>query len=163
MATVQQRLGKYASRPRMDWVFTGGLWVLRWCVILPINWLQPHESGGSEISLRGNFVGAFFLLVLIAPLLETLIECSLPYWILSRFSDPVWPPVFIIVSASIMAVLHLVSPIAVYNALVTGAFIAGVFALAARRGQGNGFVHAVVFHGGINLVGWILLLFHGAQ
>jgi hypothetical protein len=148
--------------PRWDWVLTGELWVGRWLIILPLNWLAPEKGQpvGVEAFTNINLFSLFVLLVIAAPIIETLLECSLPYWILSRFMRPVFAPIFIIISAVMMAALHLVSPMAVVNALITEAFIAGVYALAARRGQLDAFVHATTFHSAINLVGWAMILFH---
>jgi hypothetical protein len=129
---------------------------------LPLNWLASEKGQpvGVEAATNINLFSLFVLLVIAAPIFETLFECSLPFWILSRFMRPVFAPIFIIISAVMMAALHLVSPMAVINALITGAFIAGAYALASRRGQLDAFVHATAFHGAINLVGWVIALLH---
>jgi membrane protease YdiL (CAAX protease family) len=96
--------------------------------------------------------------------METLLECSLPQWVLAKILRPMPRGLFIIVSGLLMAVLHLVSLMAVINAFITGAFIAYVYCHALRRGHGTAILHATVFHSAINLVGWVVLMLnrHGA-
>jgi Type II CAAX prenyl endopeptidase Rce1-like len=146
---------------RSGWALTAAIWILRWLVILPINWAHNRmgDDGATKLTFSGNLFLLFLLLVLVAPLLETLIECSLPYGILSHFMQPVPPLIFIIASSFCMTVLHLVSPMAMIDALITGAFIAWVYALAVRRGHDQAILHAMTFHAAINLVGWLTLFF----
>jgi hypothetical protein len=141
---------------------TSGLWVVRWLIILPVNWaaakLAPPTGGGGDIpGLASDPAMLLLIMVVVEPMLETLLECVLPHWVLAKIVRPVPRWLFITVSASVMAVLHLVSAMAVINALITGAFIAYTYSHALRRGHGNAILHATVFHGAINLVGWVML------
>lgn len=143
------------------WLFTGILWLLRWAIILPLNWIVSliSSTGGSEsIALPDNAILVAVLMVVVSPLAETLLECSLPYWVLGRFSKPVRPWLFVTVSASLMALLHMISVMVVVNALITGAFIAFVYAQHAPRRHSTAILHAFAFHGAINLVGWVMLV-----
>jgi hypothetical protein len=95
-----------------------------------------------------------------APTLETLIECTAPYWFMDRVlklerRSP-WP--FVIVSALIMVLLHPLTPIVILMAFITGCFLAYVYAHFAPRSQWKAFLHAALFHAAINLVGWTMLL-----
>ena len=138
--------------------------MVRWAVILPLNLIvaeiTPRASrDAAPTNLSGNLLWLLLILVLAAPLIETLIECSLPYLALSKIARPMPRGLFLVVSAAVMALLHLVSWLAVINAFITGAFIAYVFWYAHRQGgHGSAILHATAFHGAINLVGWAMLL-----
>jgi hypothetical protein len=150
-----------ADSAASDWIRTGTLWVARWAVILPVNWLFSSLLGehGTPANLAGDPLIVFLLAVIASPLLETAIECLLPYTVLQRIQRSSPRTAFVIVSAALMALLHFVSVVAVANAAITGAFIAYVYAAAAsRRGQSRAFLHAFTFHAAINLVGWVLYL-----
>ena len=142
---------------------TAALWVVRWLIIVPLNWivaeLAPRTARAAVFDISGSALSLLLLLVLVMPLVETLLECLLPHWILSKITRRMHRGgLFIFVSASLMAILHLVSLLAVVNAFITGAFIASVYWHAHRRGHGAAILHATVFHAAINLVGWVMLV-----
>jgi hypothetical protein len=100
--------------------------------------------------------------VIIPPLLETLVECSLPYWVISRIRDyrakrprRCWG--FVAVSACVMAAFHPMLA-ALLPAFVTGAFLAYCYAHLALTGIGRTILATAVFHGAINIVGWTMLV-----
>ena len=143
------------------WKVTAVLWGVRWAVILPLDFivaeLAPQASrDAAATNLSGNLLWLLLILVLAGPLIETLIECSLPYLALSKIARPMSRGLFLFVSAAVVAVLHLVSWLAVVNAFITGAFI-DWYALR-QRGHGSAILHATAFHSAINLVGWVMLL-----
>lgn len=113
----------------------------------------PRISGSPLVLLLGFLV--------IAPVLETLVECLLPYAIMNRLGRipsgrRAWG--FIGVSAVLMALWHLSAwPAAIVPSLITGAFLAYTFAHFAPESRSRAFLHTWAFHAGINLVGWTLL------
>ncbi len=145
------------------WAFTGSLYLLRWVVILPVSYAVAAVGvpGG-----KANFKGAALTLltgfIFIAPIMETLVECTLPYWLLGRLG---WSPgnrrpwLFVILSAWIMAVLHLSAwPAALFPSLITGGFLAYTYGHFAPLNQAQAFLHTWAFHAGINIVGWTMLM-----
>lgn len=142
------------------WQFTATLWVTRWPIVLPAAWLSSvlFPSSSSDVQLNG--VTAFGALV-IAPVLETAIECALPYWAMNKLgaiksSQRPWG--FIAVSAALMALLHLAAwPAAILPSLITGAFLAYVYAHFAPTNLRQAFLHTVIFHAAINVVGLTLM------
>jgi hypothetical protein len=97
----------------------------------------------------------------LAPVLETLTECLLPYWIMRKLNlipaaGRAWG--FVAVSAILMALLHFTAwPAALLPSLITGAFLGYTFAHFAPNNFGQAFLHTALFHAAINLVGWIQL------
>jgi hypothetical protein len=143
------------------WQFTGVLYLLRWAVILPLAWiLSPFASAESFGEFPGNPWSYLFPFLVVAPVLETLIECSLLFWILHRVlklsTKSPWP--FVVVSGLAMVVAHpLVMPTIVF-AFITVAFLAYVYFQFAPESHGKAFLHTTVFHAGINLTGWSMLM-----
>jgi hypothetical protein len=143
-----------------DWRFTGTLYLLRWAVILPLALvLWPFSSPGDAFHGEGDPWRYLIPFLLLAPTLETLIECSLPYWVMHRVlrwkRRTPWP--FVVVSATVMVLLHPLTPVVITFAFVTGSFLAYVYAHFARQSQVKAFLHTAVFHGGINIVGWSVM------
>ena len=141
------------------WKFTTSLYLARWIIVLPIAFLSdllfPSRSGG-------HFKGiTLFGAVIVAPILETLIECLLPYWAMKKFGfipNDRRPWAFVIASASLMALLHAGAwPAAILPSLVTGSFLAYVFGHFAPISLRTAFLHTVLFHAAINLVGCALI------
>lgn len=143
------------------WQFTGTLYFLRWLVIVPVALvLSPFTSSDAEFHGSGDPWQYFLPFLVVAPTLETLIECTLPYWVLSNVlnvrREPYWP--FVFVSATAMVVLHPLLPTVIVFAFITGAFLAYVYAHFAPQSHFKAFLHTAVFHAGINLVGWTIIL-----
>lgn len=142
------------------WRFTGTLYCIRWLVVLPLalalEQVSRTKSAGSQ-AINVNPIGGLIL----APVLETLLECAIPYWIMRRMG---WIPVnrrawgFVAASAALMALVHSYAwPAALLPSLVTGGFLAYTYAHFASVGFRQAFLHTSVFHACINLVGCILL------
>lgn len=153
------------GRRWLDWldhrhglVFWIVLYLARWPVIIPVSWLQGllaslflsiDQANGT---LQPN-VGT----LIFPPLLETLIECALPYWVLSRMKRiPAGRPWgFILISGGIMALLHF--PYALPCGFVTGVFLAYCYAHFSARSQWLAFGATALYHAAINVVGFVLL------
>ena len=141
------------------WKFTAALYVTRWIIVLPVAFLAgllfPSKSAGQfhGITLLGALI--------IAPILETLVECLVPYWAMKKFGfipSNRRPWAFIIVSALLMVLLHAGAwPAAILPSFVTGAFLAYVYGHFAPASVRNAFLHTAVFHAAINLVGCTLI------
>ena len=160
LATLASKPLGTAGPLASDWARTGVLWAVRWVVILPFNWLMSklNGDGGTAANVSGDLLVLFLILIVGPPLVETVVECVLPYTILRKLRGSAPGVLFIITSAALMSLLHLISLIAILDSAITGAFIAFVYAAAARRGQKIAFVHAFSFHSAINLIGWLMLL-----
>ena len=155
---------------RSPWQFVGILYGARWVALAPIMafshfvFTQSQQSTASmpQEWSHGSPVGLFLGLVVIPPLLETLVECSLPYWIIARVRNyrlnrPKHSWGFVAVSACVMAALHPMVA-ALLPALVTGAFLAYCYAHFAPTGIWKAILATGVFHGAINMVGWTMLV-----
>lgn len=145
-----------------DWQFTGTMYLLRWVVILPLALvLSPISSPHDTFQAEGTPWHFLIPFLFVAPTLETLIECSMTYWlmygVLKRPRRSPWP--FVIASATLMVLLHPIQPVVVVMAFTTGAFLAYVYDHFAPRSHLKAFLHTAVFHGGINAVGWTMMLF----
>lgn len=146
-----------------DWRFTGTLYLLRWLIVVPLAFaLWPF--GSQERAFHGTFTPWEYLLpfLVLAPTIETLIECTLPYCILCHLLKvqrrPHWP--FVFIAAMMMVVLHPLYLTVVVFAFITGLFLAYVYAHFAPQSQRKAFLHTAVFHSCINLVGWSMILYH---
>lgn len=155
---------------RSPWLFVLILYGTRWVFIglaSLIDHLVFNEAQRSEASVPAEMAEIqmgilFVLMILIAPFFETLVECSLPYLILSRFerTRPIAgrrPWIFIWISASIMVLLHPILA-ALLPALITGLFLAYCYAQFAASSHLRAIFATTLFHGAINLVGWIMIL-----
>ncbi len=155
---------------RHPWQFLTILYAARWVALAPIMALshfvftQSQKSAASmpEKWSEGSPLGLFVGLVVIPPLLETLMECSLPYWVISRIRDyrvkrpkRCWG--FVALSACAMAVLHPMVA-ALLPALITGAFLAYCYAHFAPASIWRAILATTIFHGAINIVGWTMLV-----
>ena len=155
---------------RNAWHFVGILYLARWVALAPIMVLihfvftEAQKSAASmpEEWSKGTPLGLFLVLVVIAPLLETVAECTLPYWIISRVRDyrrnrpkRCWG--FVAISACMMAALHPMLA-GLLPALVTGAFLAYCYAHFASSSIWEAILATAVFHGAINTVGWTMLV-----
>ncbi|MHC4215206.1 MAG: hypothetical protein ACYSWP_17735 [Planctomycetota bacterium] len=127
------------------------------------------EAQLAEISLsklsRLNPVLLFSYIVILGPLLETLIECSLPYFVLSMLNRKkgglqIRPWLFIFISAMLMVVTHPIQ--AVVGTFITGAFLAYCYAHFAFRSFGYAVLYTTGFHAAINYIGWTILVFEGS-
>jgi len=145
------------------WKFSGALYLLRWAVILPLSYILSRTVSvppEAVFQFEGNPWYYLIPFLFVAPLLETLLECSLPHWImyglLKLQKKSPWP--FVVVSALVMVSAHpLVIPTVVF-AFVTGAFLAYVYHRFATESRGKAILHTAVFHAGINIVGWSMLM-----
>jgi len=175
--SLSEKMDKTSASRLLDWIdgrppwqFVAILYGARWVALAPIMALSHFVFAESQKSAastpeewsQGSAVGLFLGLVLIPPLLETLVECSLPYWIISSVRDyrtnrpkRCWG--FVAVSACVMAVLHPMLA-ALLPALITGAFLAYCYAHFAPSGIWKAILATTVFHGAINMVGWTMLV-----
>jgi len=161
----------------LDWLdqrnpfqFVGILYIARWVALVPVLAIEhfalteaQRAAASVPESLKEVPLPALFIsVVVVAPLVETLLECSLPYLILSRIRDYArsrprrcWG--FVVISACVMVVLHPVLG-ALLPALVTGAFLAYCYAHFAATNAWKAIFATAVFHAAINLVGWAMLV-----
>jgi len=144
-----------------DWQFTATLYLLRWAVILPLAaLLSPFASSADMFQAEGSPWRYLIPFLMVAPTLETVIECSLPYLVMYRVlklprRSP-WP--FVVISAALMVLLHPITPMVVVMAFITGAFLGYVYAHFAPQSDLKAFLHTAVFHAAINIVGFTMLL-----
>lgn len=173
---MQFRLSKCLNwlDSRHPWQFLGILYLARWVFIVPymigarflFTDVQIRAADASELS-KINPALLFSMIVIISPLLETLLECSLPYFILSYWQRRkgklfARPWLFIIISALIMVLLHPM-PAAVIPSFVTGIFLAYGYAHFASHGFRYSLLYTTAFHTAINIVGWTMIAFGGAS
>jgi len=155
---------------RSTWQFLGILYMARWVFIIPymigatflFTDAQLARASASELSAV-NPVLLLANIVVLGPLLETLVECSLPFFVLSFIQRkkgrlPARPWLFIMISALLMVLLHPILA-AVVPSFVTGFFLAYCYAHFASRGFGYALLRTTGFHGAINIVGWTLITF----
>jgi hypothetical protein len=146
------------------WAFTGSLYLARWAVIIPISWAS-RLFGGTSGNVTANASAGVLLFgwIFLSPLLETVIECAIPYWLMRKarkVSAVNRPWGFVAVSAVIMALLHMAGwPVAILPALATGGFLAYTYGHFAVHGLGSAVLHTSLFHAAINIVGWVLVIF----
>lgn len=155
------------GRRWLDWldrqhgpVFWAVLYLARWPVIVPLGQLQGLlasfflSNAEMAVPLRPH-IG----MMVFPPILETLIECTLPYWVLSRMrrigAGRPWG--FILISGGIMALLHW--PFALPCGFVTGVFLAYCYAHFAPRSLWLAFGATALYHAAFNAVGFVLLEF----
>jgi hypothetical protein len=138
--------------------------MLAMLVVIPMaNLLMPVEWVGLDFREQSWAAepptSALLFMLAFSPLLETAFECLLPYWVLFRKREvaPSRPWAFIVVSASLMALVH-AHPGAVLMSLVTGAFLAYCFAHFAKQGLLRAFLVTSGFHAAINVPGWLVLI-----
>lgn len=145
------------------WAFTGSMYAIRWAMILPIGYALGTlgVSGGKAVFEGSPFV-LLFGFIFLAPAMETLLECAMPYWLLSRagrIRKDKRPWLFVVVSATLMTLLHISAwPSAIIPSLITGSFLAYTYGHFVPVGLGQAWLHTWVFHAGINIVGWSLLM-----
>ncbi len=169
---VERRLNRLLDwlDSKSGWPFVAILYIARWLVLLPVSAVTHFALSDADLAAAsipdewkdGTAIGLFVGLVVVPPLLETLLVCSLPYWIVSwvrgyrqRRPHRCW--VFVAISACGMVALHPI-PAAVPATLVTGVFLAYCYAHFAATSTWKAIVATWVFHGGINLVGWTMLM-----
>jgi hypothetical protein len=141
------------------WAFTGILYLARWIVVLPLAALLRL------VGVRGGLVSGaaaeLVIMVLLDPLLETILECTIPYWLIrkcGRRSGP-RPWGFVALSAAIMVLLHIGAwPAAILPAAVTGVFLAYTYGHFAANDQRRAIVHTWAFHSSINIIGWVIMV-----
>ena len=144
------------------WTFTGALYLARWLIILPVAWaLGLLGASNNKMTFQVSAIEGFIGFIFLAPLLETVLECVVPYWLMlktRRITPGKRPWAFVILSATLMALLHLSAwPAALVPSLVTGTFLAYTYGHFAVCGVGQAILHTSVFHAAINIVGWLLI------
>jgi len=155
---------------RKAWQFVTILYLARWVALAPILTLShfgftPGQNSSASMPdqwRKGTPLGLFLGLVVIPPILETLLECSLPYWIIATVRDyrnsrpnRCWG--FVATSACLMAVLHPMLG-ALLPAFITGAFLAYCYAHFAGTSTLRAIAATAIFHGAINMVGWTMIV-----
>lgn len=161
--TVRAHISTFAGwlNRQPGWRFTATLYLLRWAVVVPLAFLlSPFASSADQFQASGDPWRYLIPFLVVAPVFETLIECSLPYWVLNRWLHVELrsPWRFVFVSAMAMVLLHPLTPAVVVMAFVTGAFLAYVYFHFAPHGFATAFTHTATFHAAINLVGWTMIL-----
>ena len=163
---LAKRLDWLDGRP--SWLFVCVLYLARWVLLAPYLVAAEYlfsnaEASGAQMSKLSEIspIVLFAMIVILSPLVETLLECSLPYFVLSflrrkRGKLPARPWLFVMISALVMASMHPVLS-AVVPSLVTGAFLAYCYGHFAVRGTGRAIVFTTIFHAGINIVGWTMI------
>ncbi|MHC4543440.1 MAG: hypothetical protein ACYTDW_00620 [Planctomycetota bacterium] len=157
---------------KSGWQFVGIIYIVRWCLIVPYMIASKFlftDAQISEASLSKlqemNPITLFTGIVIISPLLETLLECSLPFFIISvihrkKGKLPARPWLFIIISALLMVLLHPMLA-AILPSLITGLFLAYCYAHFANRNFSSALLYTAAFHAAINIVGWTMIVFAG--
>lgn len=169
---ITLRMKKWLDRldSRAAWQFVVILYIARWCFIIPYMIASKFLFTENQISKANlpNLSGVnpailFAGIVIIDPLLETLLECSLPYFVISvihrkkgRLPERAW--LFVIISAFLMVLLHPML-VAVVPSLITGLFLAYCYAHFAARSFGFALLYTTAFHAAINIVGWTIIVF----
>jgi hypothetical protein len=98
-----------------------------------------------------SFAYAMLLLLVLAPLLETLLGQSLVIGLMSRWvTKKVWPQ--IVVSATIFALCHLPRLHQAIAAFVPGLVLGYVYLAWFRRGRHRGYWATVLTHSWLNLI-----------
>jgi len=155
---------------RAAWQFLGILYIARWALIIPYMiagrflFTEGQLSAASASKLSGiNPVLLFSNIVVLGPLLETLFECSLPFYILSlihkqkgKLPKHSWS--FVIISAMLMVLSHPMLA-AIIPSFITGFCLAYCYAHFAFRGFGYAIMYTAGFHAAINIIGWTLIVF----
>src|SRR5215212_1996507 len=69
-----------------DWQFTLALYLFRWAIVLPLAFVLPPFSTSADRFHLTNTDPWYYLLpfVVYAPILETMIECTLPYSVMYK-------------------------------------------------------------------------------
>lgn len=155
---------------RASWQFLSILYVARWVLIVPYMISAKFLFTDAQISAAGvselsdiEPVLLFATIVIVGPLLETLVECSLPFFLLShlqrnkgKLASRPW--LFVVISALLMVVFHPMLA-AIVPSFITGVFLAYCYAHFASRGFGCALLCTAGFHGAINMVGWTAITF----
>jgi hypothetical protein len=147
--------------------FVALLYLVRFAVLLPMlaisNLILGEAATGTDFRTQGwsnnRPAWAFLFMIVWFPVLETIVECLLPYLLLYRraVSRPHRPWGFVLISAALMAALH-ADLASILPSLVTGAFLAYCFAHFANNGLGKAVIATAGFHAAINLIGWVVLV-----
>src|SRR6187549_1501475 len=80
-----------------DWQFTLVFYLLRWAIVLPLGWLlSPFSAPADRFQLSFPDPWSYLLpFLIVAPTLETLLECTLPYSLMyklrGRRPQSPWP------------------------------------------------------------------------
>jgi hypothetical protein len=143
------------------WQFTLVLYLLRWAIVLPLGFLlEPFSTSSDNLHLQNADLKTFFITgVLLDPLVETVLECSLVYFLLHTVLGVATHRIrpFVFCAAMAMVLLHPLTPVVFIFAFITGSFLAYVYAHFALINHIRAIKHTTAFHAGINLVGWLLM------
>jgi hypothetical protein len=154
---------------RASWQFLSIFYVARWVLIVPYMIGAKFLFTDAQISAAGvsklsdiEPALLFANIVIIGPLLETLLECSLPFLLLSHLQRDKGKPaarpwLFVVISALLMVVFHPMLA-AIVPSFITGVFLAYCYAHFASRGFGYALLYTTGFHGAINVVGWTMIV-----
>lgn len=145
------------------WTFTGILYIVRWIVIIPSNYIFPlFMTSSGVVEFNTSAVVLLVGFIFISPFCETMIECTLPYLVMRMCNKiPLGkrPWSFVGISAGIMALLHINAwPLAIIPSLITGTFLAYTYGHFAPRSFGHALLHTSVFHAAINIIGWLMIV-----
>ncbi len=153
---------------RPAWQFLLVLYVARWLVVigyvaLAKAYIALTQVNDTTIEPPPSVHGAALVVLLLVsgPILETLVECTVPYMLFARIGKyrefrPARPWGFIVTSALIMTVLHPIAS-ALLPAFITGSFLAYGYAHFARLGTIHAILATFAFHAAINMVGYAML------
>jgi hypothetical protein len=145
------------------WAFTGTLYLARWAIIIPIGLiLRLLGTTGGNVTSKASAAVLLFGWIFLSPLLETAIECAIPYWLMLKargVPDGKRPWGFVAVSAAIMVLLHMEAwPAAILPSLLTGGFLGYTYGHFAIDGLNRAVLHTWSFHAAINIVGWVFVV-----
>jgi hypothetical protein len=145
------------------WVFTGSLYLARWIIVVPVGFVLGYlRVPSSNMAFDASAFVLLFGFIVLAPLLETVLHCVVPYWLMTKMpAIPVgkraWG--FVAVSAMVMALLHIAAgPAAFLPSLITGGFLAYTYGHFMVHHARLAILHTWAFHAGINIVGWALIV-----
>ncbi len=158
-------------RARLAWLeqqpwhrFLGILYVLRWLVLavvlLPAWLLAPHWlklTSAEDFAPTG--VNLAITLLVIAPVVETLGECTAVWWLLRTLMRR--PPprgLFMLLSAAVMVAVHPPFGFHWVPTFITGLFLAFIYSHFVAWSHRAAFAATCGFHAAINLVGVAFLL-----
>ena len=138
-----------------DWQFILILYLVRWVVLSPFLVLLFREIRHVRLPYDSDKTLAIYVALIVSPILETLVECSIPYALLRKrihSSSRSW--LFIGVSGLTMMLFH-PYVVALLPSFITGVFLAYTYAHFAPRNTVAAILFTSGFHAGINLVGVI--------
>ncbi len=171
VAEVQAAPAKPSWRQRLEHLekqpwpqFLGILYLVRWLflgvILLPVwcfapDWLTMPST--EEFPPTGATL--VLTLLVLAPVVETLLECTGLWWLLRAVvRHPPHRVPFMLLSAAVMVVLHPPFGLHWVPTFITGLFLAFTYSHFVRRSHGAAIAATIAFHAAINVVGVVVLM-----